>query len=623
LVTGPPPGAAAAARPATGTPAAGTPAAGTPAAGTAEPVAGTIKQVEFEVKTNWHFIRNLFIIAALIIAVAVAWKKLESARAIREADDIRQRELQAEKDAKEQVAAREREAEAQRRREEALRQAKNPASQPPGTQPGTGSQAVTPQPPEDPPKPETPLESLHRLRLDLANGKRAEMPIGTARRGDSDFMIVPTPMTWAEAAWFAERFGAHLATPGSSEDITWLGQLAPGEEHLWLGAGRSGRDDWTMLDGKRWGATPAPKGLGLFVGISHFGMKTFDSKAEKPSIIQWRRDGSNPASLAAALQAARESLGDANPVFPPGTVLADGRSFLYVARPISWRDAVDMAERAGGHLAVASKAAEATFLAGFTDSQIAPDGIWLGGFLKDREWVWITGEPWTVSKWTKTPPPTEGSLALLARPTTGWEALDFSMRASGFVIEWSSDRGRAPVAPAVAMDSSGGSALTAKAKELVLAADRKRVEQFIANAKGFNWDLDVWMRGLSSNKQAEWRLPVAKLKALVRNSRVPEAITDQSGIQLSPEMARIASRAAQKQQEINETFLAEVGRIRTLYQTKLKAEVIAAESAGKTALGAALRKDFSSATDSALWLKSFGIDPTPGNPPPAAENAGE
>jgi hypothetical protein len=623
---------AAAARPPA--PAAGgppAPPAGSPSPG-AEPAPGGVQQVQFEMKTNWHFIRNLFIIAVLIIAVAVAWKKLETARAIREADEIRQRELQAEKEAKMEADARERAREILREHEERQRNARNnpqatgttPGTQagitPPGTQAGItppGTQTgVTPQP--DPPKPEvkpeTPVESLMRLRLDLVNGKRDEMPIGVVRRGDCDFMMVPTPMTWADAAWYAERFGGHLATPNTAEDITWLERLAPGDSYVWLGAGRSSREDWTMLDGKRWGISPAPKGLGSFLGVGKFGMKTFDSRVTLPCIIQWHRNGSNPASMAAALQAARDSLGEANPIYPPGTVAADSRHFLYVARPLSWRDAVDMAERSGGHLAVVSSAAEAAHLEQLVDLQVAPDGVWLGGFLKGQTWVWLTGEPWTVSKWAKSPP-TDGSLALMTRAKTGWDSLDLSLLTSGFVIEWSGDRDRGASAPlAGTMESSAGSALTVKAKELLLAADRKRLEQFASNTKTFIWDLDVWMRGLSGNERATWEVHVMKLKALVRNNRVPAAVPEGVGINLSPKMSQIAARGVAKQQEINQTFLAEAAKIRTAYQAKLRTEVMTLENAGKIEQGAALRAEYRKSEDIDQWLKGFGIDPAAGAP---------
>lgn len=595
--------ASAAARPASA-------AAGPVVGGDGDAVAGGVKQVQIEVKTNWHFIRNLFIIAVLIVLIAVAWKTLERARNAREADAIRQRSEQVEKEAKQAAEAKRMALELQRQREEERRLAAIQKTNPPPE--------PTPVVPPEKPKPETPLESLVRLRLDLVNGKRDEMPIGVTRRGDGDFMMVPTPLTWADAAWYAERFGGHLPTPDSSEEITWLERQAPGEDYIWLGAGRSSRDDWTMLDGKRWSVSPAPKGVGTFVGVGKLGMKTFDGKTRQPFVIQWHRDGANPASLAAALQAARESLGEANPVYPPGTTAFESRHFLYVSRPVSWRDAVDLAERSGGHLAVVSNAGEAAHLQQFADAQLAADGIWLGGFLRGADWLTITGEPWTVSKWASGAAPTEGSLALLIRPGTGWDALDLSMLASGFIIEWSGDRNRRPESAASSMNASTGSVLTAKAKELIVAADRKRLEQFSSNAKTFGWDLDIWMRGLAGNERVTWGLQVAKLKMQVRNFRVPAAIPENSGIKLSPKMAEIALNASRKQEKINAGFLAEVDKIRQAYQARLKAEVIAAENAGKIELGAGLRKEFANAADSERWLQSFGIDPAAGAPVPAA-----
>jgi len=104
---------------------------------------------------------------------------------------------------------------------------------------------------------------------------------------------------------------------------------------------------------------------------------------------------------------------------------------------------------------------------------------------------------------------------------------------------------------------------------------------------------------------------------------VPDTIPETSGIKLSPEMTKIANRAVQKQQQIHDTFLAEVGKIRAAYQAKLKAEVVAAENSGKAALGATLRKEFTAASDTAQWLKSFGVDPTPGIVPVVTEKIGE
>ena len=591
-----------------GSPIAGSPPAAAATAGgdNAETPAVVIPKIEYEVKTNWHFIRNLFIIAALIVIIAVVWKQLEVARAARELANRQLLEEDALKKAKAAAEAKEQ-----------SRQLANQGTKP--TPPGLPADPVTPPqpppPPKEVPKPETPLESLDRLRFDLVAGKRTEMPLGVIRRGESDFMVVPTPMTWADAAWFAERFGGHLPIPTSTDDIGWFGQRAPGEDFVWLGGGRGGRNDWTFLDGTVWRMAPLPKGTGTHVGVNKLGLvRALDSKAAQPFLIQWHRDGSNPASLAAALQAVRETLDETNPVFPPGTEAFDSRHYLYVARPIQWRDAVDMAERSGGHLAVASDAVEAGQLAQFADGVTAPDGVWLGAFLKGRDWLWITGEPWTTAKWATGTAPTEGALALIARPQKGWDSQDLSMLASGFIIEWSQDRHRRPGSTAATPDTGSGGALTVRAKELVIAADKKRAEQMTANARTFTWDLDLWLRGLSTTEQTNWQLQVARLKAAVKNSRVPAEVPKESGISLSPPMAKIVTRTAEKQEQINAAFLAEVNKLRVAYLVKVKAAALAADGTGDTALAGALRADFTKAADTETWVRSFGIEPATNAP---------
>lgn len=566
-----------------------------------------VPKVEYQVKTNWHFIRNLVIIAALIVVIAVVWKKLEVTRIQRDKVNREMLEEAANKKAKE-------EAEARLLAAQAAKQPKKP---------------VTPEPPAAPPvpkeepKPETPLESLERLRIDLVNGKRAEMPIGTVRRGDCDFFYVPKPMTWSEAAWYAERFGGHLAIPTSPEDISWLGQKAPPEGGVWIGAGRSGRDEWSFVDGTLWKLATPPRGTGTHVGVNSLGLvKGLDSKHVHPFIIQWHRDGANPASLAAALLATRESLGQANPIYPPGTETFDSRHYCYVARPLAWRDAVELAEKSGGHLAVAADKTEVAALAQFADSLVAPDGIWLGGFLKDKDWVWITGEPWKISKWADGAAPDKKGSALLIRPDKGWTALEASTLASGFIIEWSTDRqSRSAIAQVTPADLGNAGTLAVRAKELVLAADKQRSEQLAANARSFSWDLDLWLRTLPRNEQSNWLLPVAKLKAAVRNSRVPVEIPKDSSLAVSPQMSKVLVTCIAKQEQIDADFLTDMDKLRVAYLAKLKDAAAAAEDAGKSTLATALRTAFKQASDNEAWIRSFGIDPKPAPPVMTGDDA--
>jgi hypothetical protein len=550
--------------------------------------------MEFQVGANWTFIRNLFIIAALIVIIAVVWKQLEGVRNQRERVNRAMLEEAARNEARAAAATK-----------EIARQPKKPVAP---------EKPVPPPPPKVEPPPETPMESLERLRLDLVNGNRKEMPIGTIRRGEYDYFRVPKPMTWSDAAWYAERFGGHLAIPTSQEDISWYAQQAPANGGLWIGAGRSGRNDWSFVDGTLWKLPVPPRGTGTHVGVNDLGLvKGLDSKHVHPFLIQWHRDGANPASLAAALLAARESLGQANPIYPPGTEINEGRHYLFVARPLPWRDALELAEKSGGQLAVASDKAEADYLVQFASTLVAPDGIWVGGYQKGKDWTWVTGEPWLPLKWA------EGSekeaSGLLLRPDKGWDAQSLGTLASGLIIEWSKER-EISEAPSKGIPADGGSieTLTARAKELVVAADKKRAEQLAANARSFNWELDLWSRGLSKADQTLWQLHLAKLKVSVLNSRIPTAVPRESGIQLSAPMAKTLATFTQKQEQIDEAFLAGVNKLRTAYLAKVKDAAAAAERDGQRNLANSLRDAYKQASENEAWIRFFGIDPKPAGP---------
>lgn len=592
----------------------------TPGAGGEKPggAAVAVPQVEFQVKTNWTFIRNLFIIAILIVVIAVVWKQLEVVRAQREKVNRERLEEAASKEAKLKAdAALNAKADADRR---ALA-AKNP--KPPKNTVVPGQPSPPPEPKVVPP-PETPLESLERLRIDLNNGIRTELPIGSIRRGDSDFFYVPKAMTWSDAAWYAERFGGHLPIPTSPEDISWFSQKAPPEAGLWIGAGKSGRNEWSFVNGKPWKLSILPKGIGTHIAVNDLGLvRGFDSKSKHTFLIQWHRDGSNPASLAATLLATRQSLTEVNPTYPPGCETFESRHYLFVSRPITWQAAVELAEKSGGHLAVVSDKTEAGHLAEFAASVIAPDGIWLGASLKGKDWSWVTGEAWNAIQWPQGIGHDKSGTALLVRPDKGWDTQDATSQASGFIIEWSKDReqgaGTQPpkagtlANPAKPAAGAGNDlALTLRAKELVVLADKKRTEQLAALTRSFAWDLDLWLRSLAKVEQTTWQLHVAKLKAAVRNSRVPtSAIPREAGILLSPQMTRILSDAIAKQEQIDAAFLAEVDKLRATYLAKVKDDVTVAEEAGQTNLATSLRNAFKLASENDAWIRSFGIEPKP------------
>jgi serine/threonine protein kinase len=555
---------------------------------------------------NWKLIRNLFIIAGLLFAISIAWDNLQTKKKQRD-KELQQQTAQQEAKEKEAIEA------ARLKALERARLAETPKRPTP-----------TPEPePEPEPVPETPEQSLARLRLALAGGDRSEMPVGTIRRGDCDYFLVKESMTWPDAAWFAETHGAHLAIPNATADLSWLVKNVAIDEAIWIGAGRSGRRDWVLADGTLWKPSREPSGVGSYVGADKHGfLRAAGPGAKVPFILQWHRDGSNPAALEKFFEITRATLTSGSPIFPPGTRNFEDRHFLHVARPIAWRDAVDFAEKSGGHLVVASNVAEISALEEMTRDLTSPNGIWLGAFFRESQWLWITGEPWKATRWATNASTEQPDSALIIEPKSGWNSRNLSSPADGFIIEWSNDRKSRPAnqepnpqpTPPASSHNSQSSALSSRAAGLVLAADRKRTQQLTDNARKYQWDLDTFLRGLNRSEQNAWSPHVTNLKESIRGNRVPSSVPASSGIKLSEKMASIAEYGARKQNEIDTGFRAEVEKIHSAFVTKIRDEIRTAEQASDQALAQSLKDELAAAIDPDSWVKSLGIHSDSGSP---------
>jgi predicted Ser/Thr protein kinase len=164
------------------------------------------------------------------------------------------------------------------------------------------------------PADESPSESLGRLRESLAAGKRDEMPVGSVKHGDTQVMVVTRPLTWKAAAAFATMHGAHLFIAKSSGDIRKLTSLVPASEDgaeagVWIGAGRTGADEWTWVDGANWELNDTPQGEGVFVIVDASGGLQMRERVDQyPFVIQWRKDGATAGELPENLLRAAEGL---------------------------------------------------------------------------------------------------------------------------------------------------------------------------------------------------------------------------------------------------------------------------------------------------------------------------
>ena len=531
---------------------------------------------------------KIVVIIALLFAIHFTWELQKKVRADR--DKANRETIAKQKLAKEQAAALVAEQEAmEERRRTALIPEHNPSEN-----------KVE----------ERPADSLDRLRSDLADGKRSKMPVGSVTKGDRTYFLVEEEMHWAEASYFAEEHGAYLADP--SADLGWLdAELTKGRK-CWLGAARSGGDSWVLSDGKPWSPAVQPSGDGIFLVITRSG--EFDSASaneSRPFVIEWRSDGTNPGSLANLLSSTRASLDGASPTFPPGTVISGERRYLFVKRPVTWSDAVDLAKSGGGHLCVAATSEEIEEVAKITNRIKAKEGIWLGGSLEDDLWQWVTGEAWETAVWADDSAASEEGVALALRPRDGWVAMDRGDIADGFLIEWSEDEKAPKSGTADPVGNAKVAELDARVKELIRAAAKKREDEHATNIKRLHWDLDSYIRNLSSTGKDQFSSSANALKEMVDDNRLDldeiKQMTGSGQVIVSMEMKKLVNYHCEKQIQIDTQAEAGIGKIRDAYVTKITAIKDEAKAAGQMKVAADLEEVIEDAEDLDSWVESFGV----------------
>jgi hypothetical protein len=437
------------------------------------------------------------------------------------------------------------------------------------------------------------------------------MPVGSLRRGDSDYFLVTTPMTWQQAHGFAEAYGGHLPLLNDPSERDWLADRLAGSapsdsarSSLWIGARRlAGK--WQHVDGSPL-ATP-PVGEGGFAALdADASLHARGDSDLHPFFIQWRRDGSNPASLRALLARTKSALENALPdPYPPGTVTLGDRHLLIVARAVDASEASELATLAGGHLMVPATPEEADWLASKPDAHAHPEGLWLGGSQNGGEWKWNSGEPWTFARWDPAKPPGEDETALRHLPGAGWRSSSPEAPASGFIIEWSRDAA-APSSPG----APGADELLAAARARLIPLEKQRDAALAANARTFTWNLDTWLRTNNKSEIARWQPRVAALKASVTGKRVPDQLPRAPGDNFSPRMLKVARDAATKQRSIDADFLAKAARIRDAQVARLRELAAEEERRGQPALARRRSDAADAAADLDSWLER--ITATPG-----------
>jgi len=481
-----------------------------------------------ETASNWPIIRNLMIIAVLIPTIIFAWGKFQ---------DKKER-LQKEKNAqelKEKAADALREARLRQEREEAEQRARIAEERRiRQADPSQQDHEASGKEPSDPSAPEkTPLQQLAELQKQLAGGNRSQYPEGTIDRSTYNLFIVPTPMTWSEAAEFAEEHGAHLATPLTNADRDVIASRMKGNfERVWIGAGAQGKGQWAWVTGEPWTYRNPATTLGSCASMTRTGIIKARPNGEKnPFVIQWSVDGSNPGSIADQLRRLAPTLKTPSPEWPPTAIAQDNRVFFLITKPLSWDEADFMATAAGGHLAVISDPLEASFLTNYLNQSLSEQSsVWLGGRRKQDLWMWSTGETWQNNSWKSQSPDggTEDSALRFLKDATG-SGLDDSDpsagQTQGFLIEWSSDATHAKASGNTTESSQGDNEiadLRGIGRRVVIKEVAKHKNRLIQNQRALVSDLTSWLRTQTKSTRDQFTGPITALEeALPTGGNLP------------------------------------------------------------------------------------------------------
>ncbi len=486
---------------------------------------------------NWILLRNLVVIAVLLVMIRWTWQFTRVQKELIERD--------ARPPSSETAMATGNRGEEAKTPPEAVAPAGDPMAlmeNPPG--------------PEGKIAKETVEETLERLRVSLLAGERSEFPEGTFEHLDRWFLLVEKPLTWYEAAIFAERHGGGLSSEPRLEFRGFSGRI-------WQGGYGGADTGWKRLDGSKWDMAETVKGTGGFLAREpDRSIVSLDGGERLPFVIEWGTE--KGPGLEELLEDAGQAAIGAVPAVPPGAVEYGSSHFLVLPWPVDAKEAARLAELAGGSLASLPERKKAAFL----DEMLDDSGgvFWIGALRTAGGWEWASGEEWNEEWWAESGSTDGGEDAAVLVPGEGWMARPSSLPADGFIIEWNAGLHSEELAEI----RESRLELETKAKALLASLDAELEKQLSENARDCTWALDTWLRTMSTNESNRWRPEVERLKALIVDHRVPEIIRPVHRVELSGQMRNILERCSERQKSFDGEFLAKVRPIHTAYLAKIR-----------------------------------------------------
>jgi len=497
--------------------------------------------------SNIPFIRNIIIIIALLAVIVIAWEGLKKVEAHRAAEKQRITKL---------------------KKEDAEKKAKEAAKAKTANKPKQAPKKSFNIPK---PRPETAMETLSRLQPQLKRGIRTEMPKGCVGKAGRIRFHIKNEMSWHEAQAFCESYGGHLSVLPENSDLSWITSQLKSGETIWLGAGTAGNKQWCWIDGTPWKLNIRTTSNAACVAVDDTAILTPQSAAAKHSFfIEWKADGSNPASIKKQLSRCAESLTSANPTYPAGTVTYDSRNFLMVGESATWTSANELAKSAGGSLAIPSTPDESEWMVGFAAAYIKNDqACWIGALREAKsKWQWISGEPWTFAKWAPESPDedtTTPAAAALVKPGN-WKDFPMETRLDYFIIEWSKDGQGHKTVKTSSNSDSGLIGKRQKCAHILGEYQKTHDKNLTNNIKGYEQDLRSYKRSLPRSLQEAYGAGILQMSSRYVNNRIPEDLPRDN---MPAKASKILDDRLKKQSQLESKYLDKTEDIREKYRRSL------------------------------------------------------
>ncbi len=520
-------------------------------------------------------IRNLVIIAILLIAIAFTWKAYQT----------KQHELTSPPPPPKPAAT--------------AGISPPAASRPPP--PSTPEAPVAPTPEKAPAAPaETPAQSLRRLRESLTAGDFDELPTGTLTSDTSHYFPVTSAMTWDQARRFAADYGGHLPLIDDPAEIGWIAERSDSPQ--WLGSSRRPDGTWQAINGSAWPAATEIQGDGTAASLTTDGrLAAVAADQPLPFLIEWARDGSDPTDLRHILARTAASIEGGQSWFPAGTEAHGDNHRLVVLDPMTHADARALAVAGNARLMAPTTPEAADWLASATAELPPGSRLWLGGERDGLEWKWPGDQPWTFARWADGHPSGDFG-ALTIEAGNGWADSDPSEPVAGCVLEWG------PVPTPDPPPDSGllpPSEIREKTEELLVALDAKRQTALEKNEQVLRWDIGVWLRGLTKGDAERWQVDVDRILQRIHDHRIPTGIPRKGSDHFHEGITRIGTAALDQQAKIDRAFEKQASVIHDAFLQRLDAYADAMRKTGQMEIAHQLREELDEMKDLTVWLGTF------------------